>query len=143
MMPVAWTRTFTGTSGKPSRVFATTMGAATDLESEGMRRLLVNACYWAVGREDAIPESSNVDLVGGVFSHAVWLRESHSGCDAKNSRIARVGPLIDEQAEEIAGRSGTFFGWVKLAGCGGHTSFKGPARGTGESRRRVFSDNQG
>lgn len=64
MMPVAWTKTFTGTAGKPARVFTTTMGAATDLESEGLRRLLVNAAYWAVGLEGQIPEKSNVELVG-------------------------------------------------------------------------------
>jgi len=40
------------------------MGASQDLESEGTRRLLVNACYWAVGLEDKIPAKSNVDLVG-------------------------------------------------------------------------------
>ena len=40
------------------------MGASTDLESEGLRRLLVNACYWAVGLEDKIPAKSNVDIVG-------------------------------------------------------------------------------
>jgi hypothetical protein len=64
MMPVAWTKSFTGTGGKAARVFTTTMGAATDLESEGLRRLLVNASYWAVGLEDKIPEKSKVDLVG-------------------------------------------------------------------------------
>lgn len=64
MMPVAWTKTFTGTAGKPARIFTTTMGAATDLESEGVRRLLVNAAYWAVGLEERIPEKSNVELVG-------------------------------------------------------------------------------
>jgi type 1 glutamine amidotransferase len=64
MMPVAWTRTFTGRSGKPSRVFVTTMGAATDMESEGMRRLLVNGVYWALRMEARIPKKSDVRLVG-------------------------------------------------------------------------------
>lgn len=64
MMPVAWTRTYTGTSGKPARVFTTTMGAATDLASEGVRRVLVNASYWAVGLEDQIPAESDAGLVG-------------------------------------------------------------------------------
>ncbi len=64
MMPVAWINAFTGTAGKPARVFATTMGAATDLQSEGLRRLLVNAAYSAVGLEDRIPPKSNVDIVG-------------------------------------------------------------------------------
>jgi type 1 glutamine amidotransferase len=65
MMPVAWTNSYKGESGKTSRVFATTMGAATDLEREGTRRMLVNACYWAVGLEDKIPpHGADVELVG-------------------------------------------------------------------------------
>lgn len=64
MMPVAWTRTFTGRSGRASRVFTTTMGAAVDLESEGLRRLLVNAAYWCLGMENQIPPRSAVELVG-------------------------------------------------------------------------------
>jgi hypothetical protein len=64
MMPLAWTKGFKGTSGRTARVFCTTMGAAVDLESEGLRRLLVNACYWCVGLEDQIPAKSNVEYVG-------------------------------------------------------------------------------
>ncbi|MFQ5506442.1 MAG: ThuA domain-containing protein [Planctomycetota bacterium] len=64
MMPIAWTRLRAAGQGRKARVFTTTMGAATDLRSEGTRRLLVNACYWALGLEDRIPERSNVDLVG-------------------------------------------------------------------------------
>ena len=64
MMSMAWTKTYQGTDGRIGRVFTTTMGAATDLESEGLRRLLVNAAYWCVALEDAIPAKANVDLVG-------------------------------------------------------------------------------
>jgi len=64
MMPVAWTKTYQGTAGQTGRVFTTTMGAATDLASEGLRRLLVNAAYWCVGLEAKIPQRANVDLVG-------------------------------------------------------------------------------
>jgi type 1 glutamine amidotransferase len=64
MMPVAWIKTYTSPGGKTGRVFATTMGASQDLESEGLRRLLVNACYWAVGLEAKIPEKADVALVG-------------------------------------------------------------------------------
>ncbi|MBK7404886.1 MAG: ThuA domain-containing protein [Phycisphaerales bacterium] len=65
MMPVAWTREFPEGSGKPRRVFATTMGAAVDLETEGTRRMLVNAVYWTLGMEDQIPpDGTAVDLVG-------------------------------------------------------------------------------
>lgn len=64
MMPLAWTRNYTGETGKTSRVFCTTMGASVDFESEGLRRLVVNACFWGLGLEDRIPEQSNVDYVG-------------------------------------------------------------------------------
>ena len=33
-----------------AKVFTTTMGASQDLSTEGTRRLLVNACLWAVGQ---------------------------------------------------------------------------------------------
>lgn len=64
MMPIAWIKTYQAPSGKTGRVFTTTMGAATDLASEGLRRLLVNAAYWCLGMEDEIPPRANVDIVG-------------------------------------------------------------------------------
>jgi type 1 glutamine amidotransferase len=64
MMPIAWTKTYTGSPGKSGRAFCSTIGAANDLTSAGTRRLLVNACYWAVGLEEKIPAESNVSLVG-------------------------------------------------------------------------------
>lgn len=64
MLPVAWVKTYKGAEGQSGRVFTTTMGAATDLESEGLRQLLVNAAYWCLGLEEKIPPKANVDLVG-------------------------------------------------------------------------------
>jgi type 1 glutamine amidotransferase len=64
MMPIAWVKNYTLDSIKKGRVFTTTMGASQDFESAGLRRLLVNACYWAVGLEDKIAQKSKVDLVG-------------------------------------------------------------------------------
>jgi hypothetical protein len=64
MMPIAWTKTYRGAAGQTGRVFTTTMGAAKDLESEGLRRLLLNAVYWSVGLEHKIPDRANVDFVG-------------------------------------------------------------------------------
>jgi len=64
MMPVAWVKTYSAEGGPSGRVFTTTMGSSTDLVSEGTRRMLINACYWAAGLEAAIPEKSVVDLVG-------------------------------------------------------------------------------
>ena len=63
-MPLAWIKTYTGDAGKTSRVFCTTMGASVDLENEGLRRLLVNSCYWCMDMEDQIPAESQVDYVG-------------------------------------------------------------------------------
>ena len=59
MMPVAWVKTYNG-----ARVFTTTMGSSQDLVNESLRRLLVNACYWAMGLESQIPAKSNVGIVG-------------------------------------------------------------------------------
>jgi type 1 glutamine amidotransferase len=64
MMPIAWTKTYSSPSGKVGRVFTTTMGSARDLESEGLRRLLVNAAFWCLGMEDQIPTRADVGLVG-------------------------------------------------------------------------------
>lgn len=62
MMPVAWTKTFETSSGAKAKIFTTTMGASQDLLSEGFRRLLVNATYWATGLE--VPAKADVALVG-------------------------------------------------------------------------------
>jgi type 1 glutamine amidotransferase len=64
MMPLVWIRNYTGDKGKTSRILCSTIGAAVDLENEGLRRLLVNACYWGLGLEDQIPARSDVDYVG-------------------------------------------------------------------------------
>jgi hypothetical protein len=63
-LPIAWTKTWTGSTGKTARVFHVTMGSARDYESAGVRRLTLNAAYWCLGLEDQISASSSVDLVG-------------------------------------------------------------------------------
>ena len=61
-MPVVWTRTYNGPLGKGNKVLCTTLGSATDLASEGLRRLLVNATYGFTGLE--VPAKANVGVVG-------------------------------------------------------------------------------
>jgi type 1 glutamine amidotransferase len=63
-LPVAWTKTYTGDSGKTAKVFTTTMGHAGDFKDADFRRLMVNACYWGLGMADKIDAQSNVDIVG-------------------------------------------------------------------------------
>jgi len=62
-MPVAWVKNYTGETGNTSRVFCSTMGSAVDLANEGIRRLIVNGCFWCMGMEDQIPEKNQVGFV--------------------------------------------------------------------------------
>lgn len=74
LMPVAWTKTYTGASGKPSRIFTTTMGHVLDFRNPAFRRMLVNACYWAVGLENKISASSSVEFVDAYNPHPIGVR---------------------------------------------------------------------
>jgi trehalose utilization protein len=60
-MPIAWTRMNKNANGTTNRIFTTTMGAATDLENEGLRRLIVNAVYWGLGLN--VPQKADVTIV--------------------------------------------------------------------------------
>jgi hypothetical protein len=64
MMPVAWTNSYKGARGKIARIFTTTLASADGFESEGLRRLIVNATYWAAGLGEKIPGKADVDFVG-------------------------------------------------------------------------------
>ncbi|MEX0882259.1 MAG: hypothetical protein WDZ72_02180, partial [Cyclobacteriaceae bacterium] len=64
LMPVAWTQSYTSDSGNKGKVFASTMGASVDLQSEDLRRMVVNATFWCLNMENQIPEKANVDIVG-------------------------------------------------------------------------------
>lgn len=70
MMPVAWTNAFTTASGKTARVFTSTLGAADDIENQALRRMIVNAAYWAVGMEALIPQKADVAFVGKYDPHS-------------------------------------------------------------------------
>jgi type 1 glutamine amidotransferase len=63
IMPVAWTMSYEIQPGKKGRVFTSTMGAAIDLLNEDLRRMLVNACYWALNLDGEVPKKADVDFV--------------------------------------------------------------------------------
>ena len=63
-LPIAWTKTWTGSKGVPARVFHVTMGSARDMQSAGLRRMTINAAYWCLGLEERIDAQSSVDYVG-------------------------------------------------------------------------------
>jgi len=63
-LPVAWVKNWQTSEGKSARVFQTTMGSGDDLESSGLRRLIINAAYWGMGMEAAISPTRSVEIVG-------------------------------------------------------------------------------
>ena len=60
MQPVAWTVLHKNESGKTNRIFNTTMGAASDLDDENLRRLVTNACFWGLNID--VPAKANVSI---------------------------------------------------------------------------------
>ncbi|MSU33859.1 MAG: hypothetical protein EXS36_01890 [Pedosphaera sp.] len=63
-LPVAWFKHWQTREGKSARVFQSTMGSGDDLESAGLRRLIINAAYWGIGMESTITPTRSVDIVG-------------------------------------------------------------------------------
>ena len=60
-MPIVWTRLHQNDNGTTTRILTTTMGSATDLENEGLRRLVVNGIYWGLGLD--VPARADVAYV--------------------------------------------------------------------------------
>ncbi|MSR47543.1 MAG: hypothetical protein EXS13_10865 [Planctomycetes bacterium] len=77
MMPLLWTRE-RAVGGKMQRLITSTIGAAIDLKSEGLRRAFVNTVYWGLGMEAAIDPKSSVEPVGAyepsMFGFGTWKR---------------------------------------------------------------------
>lgn len=61
MQPIVWTRERKNEAGKVNRIVTTTMGAATDLQNEDLRRLLVNSVFW--GLKLPVPAKADVAYV--------------------------------------------------------------------------------
>jgi hypothetical protein len=62
MMPIAWIKSYQLPGGQKGKAFTSTIGAATDLLTEGTRRLLINSVFWSLGLD--VPEKANADLIG-------------------------------------------------------------------------------
>jgi type 1 glutamine amidotransferase len=61
--PVAWTKSYTGTSGIKARVFFTTLGHPFDFKMPEVRKIALNGIFWALNKENDIPEEgTNVSL---------------------------------------------------------------------------------
>lgn len=64
MMPVVWTHRHRWPSGLESPILTSTMGSSQCFVHEGLRRIMVNACYWMTGLQDLITGNLNCELVG-------------------------------------------------------------------------------
>jgi hypothetical protein len=62
MMPIAWLCAYRVNDGKRGRSFTTTIGAAEDFQSAGLRRLVVNATYQLLSL--TVPARADVRPVG-------------------------------------------------------------------------------
>jgi hypothetical protein len=92
-MPVAWTRLNVQTEGKANRVFCTTMGAATDLANEGLRRMVVNAVLW--GFELEIPDRTDVQYVDRYAPAPYAFRGYRRGITPADHALGKVLPVGD------------------------------------------------
>ena len=62
MPPIVWTKSYQLPNGKQGQSVTSTIGAATDMLDEDVRRMMVNTAYYLLNIE--VPEKANVDLVG-------------------------------------------------------------------------------
>jgi hypothetical protein len=83
MMPIAWIKSYQIPGGQKGKAFTSTIGAATDLLTEGTRRMLVNSVFWSLDLE--VPEKANVDLVGDYKPSAYAFRDDKHWLDKQLS----------------------------------------------------------
>ncbi len=104
MMPVAWYREHAQASGKANRVFCTTLGAATDLADENLRRLIVNAVYWGFALE--VPARSDVRVVDAFQPTGYSFKGYRRGLRPEDHALgqvlpsSRVAPSADGVADQ-------------------------------------------
>lgn len=98
MIPVAWTRTVPNEGGKPNRVFCTTMGAATDLQSADLRRLVVNAVYW--GLELEVPAAADVTCVDPFHPLPYGFNKFRKGVTPDDHALGRSLPPITPESKK-------------------------------------------
>lgn len=89
-MPVVWTRMHKNQGGTTNRILTTTMGAATDLESEGLRRLVVNGVYWGLGMD--VPANADVTYVDEYAPSFYGFDGFRKGLHASDFELGRRVP---------------------------------------------------
>ena len=84
MMPIAWTKSYLIPGGKPGQAFTSTIGAATDMANEGVRRLIVNAVYYQLGLN--VPAKADVSPIGDYEPSAFGFKTDEYWIE-KNLRV--------------------------------------------------------
>lgn len=90
MMAVAWYREQKSASGATQKILCTTMGSATDLKSEGLRRLVVNGVFW--GLEMEVPEKANVEYVDPYEPFMYGFKAARKGIRIEDYSIGKKLP---------------------------------------------------
>ncbi|WP_218822510.1 ThuA domain-containing protein [Maribacter sedimenticola] len=86
--PVAWTKSYTGSSGIKARVFFTTLGHPFDFKIPEARKIALNGIFWALGKENLIPE----DGANVVLDEAYMPNNSGFGQKFKKNRKPELIP---------------------------------------------------
>lgn len=90
-MPIAWTRLHKNPAGKENKIFVTTMGDGVDLQDESLRRLIVNATYWAAGLE--IPVKADVATFDGYAPRMYGFNGYRTGIMPADHALGKVLPI--------------------------------------------------
>jgi type 1 glutamine amidotransferase len=90
MMAIAWSRSVPNAAGKTNRILCTTMGAATDLTSEGLRRLVVNGIYW--GLDLPVPDKADVTYVDDYQPLMYGFNGYRAGLKPSDHALGKVLP---------------------------------------------------
>jgi glucose/arabinose dehydrogenase/azurin/lysophospholipase L1-like esterase len=90
-MPIVWTRLYESESGATAKILTTTMGAASDFKNESLRRLIVNATYWATGLK--IPAKANVATLDGYDPRPYGFNGYRTGITPADHALGKVLPV--------------------------------------------------
>jgi hypothetical protein len=89
-MPVVWTRLNKNDNGTTNKILTTTMGSATDLEDEGLRRLVVNGVYWGLGMD--VPAKADVTYVDEYIPSFYGFEGFRKGLRATDFELGKKVP---------------------------------------------------
>ncbi|MDO8539171.1 MAG: GDSL-type esterase/lipase family protein [Opitutaceae bacterium] len=103
-MAVAWTRVHRNEKGRQNKILTTTMGAATDLTNEGLRRLVVNGVYW--GLELEVPAKADVRAVDPYEPMMYGFKGYRVGLKPADYALGRTVPAGQPRPPEPAKKAG-------------------------------------